>query len=618
MASLNRRRSVTPKILVIFVLMVFLPPLILRAVGEEVLAERVSISSLGDESNGDSVNPALSADGNLVAFESRASNLVVGDTNGQGDIFVHNRQTGVTTRVSIATGGGEGNGDSVNPALSADGNLVAFESRASTLVVGDTNGQRDIFVHNRQKGLTTRESVPAPGLQADGLSNYPSLNDDGDVVAFASRAANLVVGDNNKRQDIFTQEPTQLADLIARGADIFFNEKFEGNGRTCGTCHPAENNFTLDPAFIATLPPDDALFVAEFNPALAQLENPVLMRQFGLIRENLDGFNKPGVMRGVPHTLGLSTSVVSFSGPRTGWSGDGAPVDGTLRSFAIGAVTQHFPKTLNRVAGVDFRLPTDDELDALEAFQLSLGRQADLSLPLPLKGLVPTNGQTIFLSNTVGKCNLCHVNAGASVNLGAGSLGNFNFNIGVENLPNQPADLTGEPNPPDDGFGTPGDGSFNVPPLVEAASTPPFFHNNSVQTIEGAVEFYNSAAFNSSPSALQVGGISLAPTQVEAVAAFLRVINALEKIRSAIQQEQTALLTKDKSLVSRLVSLAGKDLDDAISVLQGAGLHPDAVSLLEEAKSLIGQDLSLKAMKQAIKEAIEKEEAARGLLVDTS
>src|SRR2546426_169978 len=171
--------------------------------------------------------------------------------------------------------------------------------------------------------------------------------------------------------------PDRLSQVIAKGSDLFFNETFGGNGRTCGTCHPAENNFTIDPAFIATLPKDNPLFVAEFIPALKEnFENPALMREFGLILENLDGFadlKNKFVMRGVPHVLGLRTSVNSPGGPRTGWSGDGAPGDGSLRSFATGAVIQHFTKTLNRIPGVDFRLPTDEELDALEAFQLSLG-----------------------------------------------------------------------------------------------------------------------------------------------------------------------------------------------------------------------------------------------------
>ena len=165
--------------------------------------------------------------------------------------------------------------------------------------------------------------------------------------------------------------PAGLADLVAQGERLFFNETFGGNGRTCGTCHPAENNFTIDPPFIARLArqrPPNPLFVAELNPALRDLEKPELMRRFGLILENVDGLEDPTnkfVMRGVPHTLGLAKSLTQPTNldgapaQMTGWSGDGSP-GGTLRDFATGAVIQHFTKTLNRVAGVDFRLPTPD------------------------------------------------------------------------------------------------------------------------------------------------------------------------------------------------------------------------------------------------------------------
>ena len=194
--------------------------------------------------------------------------------------------------------------------------------------------------------------------------------------------------------------------LIMEGERIFFNETFDGNGRTCGNCHRAEDNFGLTPNFVATLPPDDPLFVAESNANLADnFENPRLMREFAMILENQDGFDDLANnfnMRGIPHTLALQTSVVSRDGPRTGWSGDGAPGDGTLRSFAVGAVIQHFPKSLDRVAGADFRLPTDEELDALEAFQLSLGRQEELSLPLALTGTIASRGQDIFLDHRAG------------------------------------------------------------------------------------------------------------------------------------------------------------------------------------------------------------------------
>ncbi len=390
-------------------------------------------------------------------------------------------------------------------------------------------------------------------------------------------------------------DPQQV--LIEKGRQLFFNETFAGNGRTCGSCHREEANFAINAAFIATLPPNDPLFVAEFVPALkANFENPRLMREFGLIVENLDGFEdlpNKFVMRGVPHVLAMRNSVASAQGPRTGWSGDGAPGDGSLRSFATGAVIQHFTKTLNRVAGVDFRLPTDAELDALEAFQLSLGRQQDLALPLALKGTVAKRGQAIFLDNSLGKCNLCHQNAGANANFGGGSLGNANFDTGVENLPDQPARLTGEKVPRDDGFGRPGDGTFNTPPLVESADTGPFFHNNSVETIEGAVAFYDGASFNNSPSGRLLAsvdprgiGIALDATQIVEIAAFLRVINALENIR-----QSTALLTEslreDVSHTTRaetLIERALPEIRDAANVLASAGLHPQAVAQLEAAR----------------------------------
>ena len=383
------------------------------------------------------------------------------------------------------------------------------------------------------------------------------------------------------------------AALIAKGRKLFFEETFGGNGRTCGTCHPVENNLTIDARFIATLPPTDPLFVAEFVPALARnFENPRLMREFGLIQENLDGFDDLAnrfVMRGVPHTLGMRLSIASPQGPRTGWSGDGAPGDGSLRSFATGAVIQHFTKTLNRVAGVDFRLPTADELDAMEAFQLSLGRQEELKLPLPLKGTVARRGQEIFLAPNLGKCNFCHANAGANVAI-PGLSGNQNFDTGVENLPDNPARLTGQKVPPDDGLGIPGDKTFNTPSLVEAADTPPFFHNNAVATLEAAVAFYNGDAFNNSPAGrLLTGatgsGIKLDATQVQAVASFLRVINALENIRQAHELLQIARKAGGGNEPGSPLRQAIAETGHAARVLVEADLHASAVVHLERARA---------------------------------
>ncbi len=425
-------------------------------------------------------------------------------------------------------------------------------------------------------------------------------------------------------QSVPPPDPGQA--LIAKGRALFFDETFDGNGRTCGTCHREDNNFTIDPAFIATLPDDDPLFVAEFNPALKTLERPRLMREFGLILENQDGFDdleNNFNLRGVPHTLGMRVSIDSRQGPRTGWSGDGAPGDGSLRSFATGAVIQHFTQSLKRVPGVHFRLPTDEELDALEAFQLSLGRQQDLTLSLPLKGTVARRGQEIFLDNALGKCNACHFNAGANANpniFGPG-VGNMNFNTGVEDLPDQPADLTGEFVPPDDGLGTPGDGTFNTPPLVEAADTSAFFHNNSIETIEGAVAFYNGDAFNNSPAGQALagatgGGINLDGTQVVEVAAFLRVINALENIRASIELIEQSNRSSG-ARAKELLGLAVADTKDGIGVLIGGGLHPQAVAHLKEAKHLAQRAArSLFSRRSHANAAIRELEQARAEMIE--
>jgi hypothetical protein len=392
-------------------------------------------------------------------------------------------------------------------------------------------------------------------------------------------------------------------DLVRKGRLIFFNETFGGNGRTCGTCHPSTNNFAIDPAFIAGLPDHDPLFVAEFTPALGEnFENDRLLRERGLILENLDGFedlDSAFVLRGVPHVLGLTTSVASAQGPRTGWSGDGAPGDGSLRSFATGAVIQHFPKTLRRIAGRDFRLPTDKELDAIEAFMLSLGRKEDPDLPLTLRSVRASRGQEVFLSRTEGKCAACHFDAGANGDpaIFGPDAGNLNFDNGVENLPDQPQDLTGELVPPDDGLGTPGDRTFNTPSLVEAADTGPFFHNNAIETIEGAVAFYNTEAFNNSPAGQLVreatgSGIALSVTQVEHVAAFLRVVNALENIRQTIELLEPLASRRygerrGSVRVRYQIEQAVAETRDAIEVLEGAELHPESVVLLRKALRLI-------------------------------
>jgi Ca2+-binding RTX toxin-like protein/archaellum component FlaF (FlaF/FlaG flagellin family)/gas vesicle protein len=166
----------------------------------------VSVASDGTRGILDSYHPAISADGRYVAFYSDASNLVPGDTNNKYDIFVHDRQTGETTRVSVATDGTEGNELSSSPTISADGRYVTFRSDADNLVPGDTNKNPNIFVHDRQTGETTRVSVAADGTEGNGWSDYPAISADGRYVAFQSDADNLVPGDTNGKYDIFVHD----------------------------------------------------------------------------------------------------------------------------------------------------------------------------------------------------------------------------------------------------------------------------------------------------------------------------------------------------------------------------------------------------------------------------
>jgi Tol biopolymer transport system component len=168
--------------------------------------ERVSVDSLGSQGNGGSNVPSISADGRYVAFQSNATNLVSGDTNGSPDVFVRDRQTGTTERVSVDSGGVQGNGTSSLPSISADGRHVAFESYASNLVSGDTTWWQDVFVRDRQSGTTERVSIDSFGAQGNGFSDKPSISADGRYVAFRSDASNLVSGDTNGWHDAFVRD----------------------------------------------------------------------------------------------------------------------------------------------------------------------------------------------------------------------------------------------------------------------------------------------------------------------------------------------------------------------------------------------------------------------------
>lgn len=482
--------------------------------------------------------------------------------------------------------------------------------------------------------------------------------------------------------DVVSDLTPVLGAQVAQGRQIFHNETFNGNGRTCGTCHRADNNFTIDPNYIAALPNNDPLFVAETNPALADLENTTLLRKYGLILTNIDGPNV-STFRSVPHTLSMATTIdretLQTGGDfpldanflnALGWSGDGAPGGGSLNEFALGAISQHMPKTLSRIAGADFRLPTQAELDAIEAYTLSLGRSKDYPIykltfsdPLTQAGkllfdtkqnpcsngsaqvstlmntpninanppIMPiyssscSGGSTVVQGKTA-NCNGCHQNAGGRSST---THANPTRNTGVEQFKINPARLVKPDLTYDGGFGTAsascgpdgetcfGDGRFNTQPLIEAADTAPFFHNNAISTLEEAIASYNSDAFNTAQGSVTSKNadrkVKLDSTQVVALASFLRGINALENIRLSNRLDNQAKLVSNNSSARELAKLAIEENQDAIKVLQDGvlGNNPDAVKKLQ--KALYYQNLAQLSPSQVLRNALLNQALAQKL-----
>ncbi|GIF13435.1 TolB family protein [Actinoplanes teichomyceticus] len=176
--------------------------------------ELISVSRTGGPGGGPSDRPAISADGRYVAFESEANDLVPDDFNVAADVFLRDRRTGTTSRVSRSAAGGEANGASGQPSLSADGRYVAFDSVASDVVAGDTNESSDVFVLDRSTGRTSRISRSGAGAQADARSVQPAISRSGRYVAFLSDATNLVPGDTNATTDVFVHD--RLTEVTTR------------------------------------------------------------------------------------------------------------------------------------------------------------------------------------------------------------------------------------------------------------------------------------------------------------------------------------------------------------------------------------------------------------------
>lgn len=173
------------------------------------VTERISVSTSGGNSNGLNDRAAVSSTGRYVTFSSTASNLVTNDANVFTDVFVRDRQTGKTTLVTFNSGTGLiGNNHSGDAEISANGRYIVYTSDASNLVAGDTNNNPDVFLHDRTTHITSRVSLANDGAQASlgGDSPAISVSATGNFVAFRSISNNLVAGDTNARADIFVRD----------------------------------------------------------------------------------------------------------------------------------------------------------------------------------------------------------------------------------------------------------------------------------------------------------------------------------------------------------------------------------------------------------------------------
>jgi Tol biopolymer transport system component len=215
--------------------------------------ERISVDSSGAQADDHSGETALSADGRFVAFTSLATNLVPGDTNGHLDVFVRDRSNGTTERVSVDSNALEADRDCFTPTLSSDARYVAFASDATNLVPGDNNQDWDVFVRDRATGTTERVSVDSSGAEANGTSWYASISGDGMRVAFESSATNLVPGDTNGCNDVFVHDrttgATERMSVASDGSEDdcgAFIGSISGNGRVVAFCSCATNLVASD------------------------------------------------------------------------------------------------------------------------------------------------------------------------------------------------------------------------------------------------------------------------------------------------------------------------------------------------------------------------------------
>jgi Tol biopolymer transport system component len=235
--------------------------LLISSAGAGISTERVSVASDGSEANDVSYMARITSNGRYVVFTSVATNLAAGDTNYSEDVFVHDRYTDTTERVSVASDGTQGNGSSGGWGATIsinDGRYVAFGSDATNLVAGDTNGRDDVFVHDRLTGVTERVNVDSAGNQANGSGSWgwgPAISGDGRYVAFVSSATNLVPDDTNGRDDIFVHDREE--DTTERVSVDSDGNQSNGSSGFLGIAINADGRYVAFDSYATNLVPGD-------------------------------------------------------------------------------------------------------------------------------------------------------------------------------------------------------------------------------------------------------------------------------------------------------------------------------------------------------------------------
>ncbi len=273
--------------------------------------------------NGNSTQPDVSAQGNFVAFESAATNLVDNDTNGLTDIFIVN-PSGTIERVSVATSGEESkNGNSYNPRISSDGQRLVFQSEASDLVAGDSGGHVDILYRDRNAITTSLISVDSNEVQANGDSTNADISADGNSAVFQSAATNLVSLDGNSKIDIFLRDLdntiTTRISVDANGADVDGDSTFP--------------SISADGLYVAFESTATKLITPDTNGALADIFVRQANTQSSIVRVSMDNLDTQGNAASRRPAISANGRYVSFTTPNKFNNDDGNGVEDIYRAY---------------------------------------------------------------------------------------------------------------------------------------------------------------------------------------------------------------------------------------------------------------------------------------------